>query len=252
MNNQEIEVKMEIKDEAQIENIRGFLQENKEQSWQRIDMKAIYYDTEDNFYQKHKIAYRVRCENDCIVATYKSGKVNSDGLFERVEINKKVTKLTPDINVFAEDKDIWSLIKTTKDKKFLPIVITDFVRECIELTWLDSKLEVALDLGFVQGRENKAPICEVEIELKQGKIEDLLSLKDELIKKFGLQISAISKYIKGLFLLVQIYCRAFFIIFLKILKKKKDLQNLYRIVILSNENVTNFIYLRSFINRKEV
>ena len=58
MNNQEIEVKMEIKDEAQIENIRGFLQENKEQSWQRIDMKAIYYDTEDNFYQKHKIAYQ--------------------------------------------------------------------------------------------------------------------------------------------------------------------------------------------------
>ena len=190
MNNQEIEVKMEIKDEAQIENIREFLQENKDQSWQRIDMKAIYYDTEDNFYQKHKIAYRVRCENDCIVATYKSGKVNSDGLFERVEINKKVTKLTPDINVFAEDKDIWSLIKTTKDKKFLPIVITD--------------LEVALDLGFVQGRENKAPICEVEIELKQGKIEDLLSLKDELIKKFGLQISAISKYKKGLILAGQI------------------------------------------------
>ena len=31
MNNQEIEVKMEIKDEAQIENIRGLLQENKEQ-----------------------------------------------------------------------------------------------------------------------------------------------------------------------------------------------------------------------------
>ena len=56
MNNQEIEVKMEIKDEAQIENIREFLQENKDQSWQRIDMKAIYYDTEDNFYQKHKIA----------------------------------------------------------------------------------------------------------------------------------------------------------------------------------------------------
>lgn len=96
------------------------------------------------------------------------------------------------------------MIKTTKDKKFLPIVITDFVRECIELTWLDSKLEVALDLGFVQGRENKAPICEVEIELKQGKIEDLLSLKDELIKKFGLQISAISKYKKGLILAGQI------------------------------------------------
>lgn len=204
MNNQEIEVKMEIKDEAQIENIRGFLQENKDQSWQRIDMKAIYYDTEDNFYQKHKIAYRVRCENDCIVATYKSGKVNSDGLFERVEINKKVTNLDADISVFADVDEVWNLIKETKDKKFMPIVITDFVRECMEINWLNSRVEIALDLGFVQGNKRKSPICEVEIELKSGRIEDLLSLKDELIKKFGLQISAISKYKKGLILAGQI------------------------------------------------
>lgn len=204
MNNQEIEVKMEIKDEAQIENIRGFLQENKDQSWQRIDMKAIYYDTEDNFYQKHKIAYRVRCENDCIVATYKSGKVNTQGVFERVEINKKVTNLDADISVFADVDEVWNLIKETKDKKFMPIVITDFVRECMEINWLNSRVEIALDLGFVQGNKRKSPICEVEIELKSGRIEDLLSLKDELIKKFGLQISAISKYKKGLILAGQI------------------------------------------------
>lgn len=204
MNNQEIEVKMEIKDEAQIENIRGFLQENKDQSWQRIDMKAIYYDTEDNFYQKHKIAYRVRCENDCIVATYKSGKVNSDGLFERVEINKKVTKLDADISVFADVDEVWNLIKETKDKKFMPIVITDFVRECMEINWLNSRVEIALDLGFVQGNKRKSPICEVEIELKSGRIEDLLSLKNELSEKFSLELSTVSKYKKGLILAEQI------------------------------------------------
>ena len=204
MNNQEIEVKMEIKDEAQIENIRGFLQENKDQSWQRIDMKAIYYDTEDNFYQKHKIAYRVRCENDCIVATYKSGKVNSDGLFERVEINKKVTSLQADISVFSDVDEIWNLIKETKGKKFIPIVITDFVRECIDINWFASKLEIALDCGFVQGNERKSPICEVEIELKSGRMEDLLSLKNELSEKFDLQISTVSKYKKGLILAEQI------------------------------------------------
>lgn len=204
MNNQEIEVKMEIKDEAQIENIRGFLQENKDQSWQRIDMKAIYYDTEDNFYQKHKIAYRVRCENDCIVATYKSGKVNSDGLFERVEINKKVTSLQADISVFSDVGEIWNLIKETKGKKFIPIVITDFVRECIDINWFASKLEIALDCGFVQGNERKSPICEVEIELKSGRMEDLLSLKNELSEKFDLQISTVSKYKKGLILAEQI------------------------------------------------
>lgn len=203
MNNREIEVKMEIKDEAKIKNIREFLQENKNESWQRIDMKAIYYDTEDNFYQNHKIAYRVRCENDCIVATYKSGKVNTEGVFERVEINRKVTELTPNINVFADAKNIWSLIKSTKNKKFVPIVVTDFVRECIEIIWLNSRIEVALDRGFVRGKEHKAPILEIELELKHGNMEDLLSLKNDLIKRFNLEISTISKYKKGLILAEQ-------------------------------------------------
>lgn len=167
-------------------------------------MKAIYYDTEEKFYQKHKIAYRVRQENNCFVATYKSGKVNTQGVFERVEINKKVTSLQADISVFSDVDEIWNLIKETKGKKFIPIVITDFVRECIDINWFASKLEIALDCGFVQGNERKSPICEVEIELKSGRMEDLLSLKNELSEKFDLQISTVSKYKKGLILAEQI------------------------------------------------
>lgn len=37
----------------------------------------------------------------------------------------------------------------------------------MELTWLNSKLEIALDYGFVKGGEKKAPILEVEIELNE-------------------------------------------------------------------------------------
>lgn len=204
MNNREVEIKMEIKDKAQVENIRKFLQENEGQRPQSIVMKAIYYDTEEKFYQKHKIAYRVRQENNCFVATYKSGKVNTQGVFERVEINKKVTSLQADISVFSDVGEIWNLIKETKGKKFIPIVITDFVRECIDINWFASKLEIALDCGFAQGNERKSPICEVEIELKSGRMEDLLSLKNELSEKFDLQISTVSKYKKGLILAEQI------------------------------------------------
>ena len=42
MNNREVEIKMEIKDKAQVENIRKFLQENEGQRPQSIVMKAIY------------------------------------------------------------------------------------------------------------------------------------------------------------------------------------------------------------------
>ena len=59
MNNREVEIKMEIKDKAQVENIRKFLQENEGQRPQSIVMKAIYYDTEEKFYQKQLLCSNI-------------------------------------------------------------------------------------------------------------------------------------------------------------------------------------------------
>ena len=98
------------------------------------------------------------------------------------------------------EKEVWENIKISKEKKFIPVVITDFVRECISICSGESVIELALDRGFIQGNDKKAPICEVELELKSGKIEDLLSLKDCLKEKFILSESQISKYKRGLLL----------------------------------------------------
>lgn len=203
--NQEIEVKLEIVNKQQVKVLHRYLQsliedKNKEKL-QHIVMKAIYYDTEDGFYRQNKIAYRVRQENDCFVATYKQGKINAQGIFERIEVNKIVDSLEPDISVFAGEQIIWDKIKESKTKKFIPMIITDFVRECIVIPWRKSLIELALDEGFVQGGKHKAPICEVELELKSGNIEDLLSLKEILMEKFSVEVSLISKYKRGLLLL---------------------------------------------------
>lgn len=203
--NQEIEVKLEIVDKQQVKVLHRYLQsliedKNKEKL-QHIVMKAIYYDTEEGFYRQNKIAYRVRQENDCFVATYKQGKINAQGIFERIEVNKIVDSLEPDISVFAGEQIIWDKIKESKTKKFIPMIITDFVRECIVIPWRKSLVELALDEGFVQGGKHKAPICEVELELKSGNIEDLLSLKEILMEKFSVEVSLISKYKRGLLLL---------------------------------------------------
>lgn len=203
--NQEIEVKLEIVDKQQVEVLHKYLQSliksEPKQELQHIVMKAIYYDTEDGFYRQNKIAYRIRQENDCFIATYKEGIINVQGVFKRIEVNKVVDSLEPDISVFAEEQDIWEKIKESKIKKFVPMIITDFVRECISISWRKSIIELAIDEGFVQGGRHKAPICEVELELKSGNIEDLLSLKENLIEKFSVKVSLISKYKRGLLLL---------------------------------------------------
>lgn len=204
-NNQEIELKLEIIDEKESEEIYKYLQSinsNKsKQVIQHIKMKAIYYDTTDGFYERNRIAYRVRQENDCLVATYKEGKINEQGVFERLEINKNVNSLEPNIEIFSKEEKIWNKIKKSKDKTFVPVVITDFVRDCINLIWGKSVIELALDRGLIKAGDKQVPICELELELKKGDIKDLIELKQELEKMFKLQASTISKYKRGLILL---------------------------------------------------
>lgn len=199
MSEQELEVKLELKDQAQIENIKNFVECYREGFWEEILMKAIYYDTVDGFLQERKMAYRVRAENEIFVATYKSGKVNEQGIFERVEINRVVNTIEPDINVFASTA-VWDTLKDTQNATFVPVVITDFTRQCVLLRWHDTLMELAIDTGFVQGKERREPLCEVELELKAGQQEDLLALEKLLMAEFAVQPSLISKYKKGLIL----------------------------------------------------
>ena len=198
--NQEIEVKLQIKNCAQTDKILAWLKSQAQENLQVIQMKAVYYDTADGFFNAHRIAYRVRQENKSIVATYKSGNVNKNGVFERVEINKKVKNVEPDITVFADETSVWEVVKSVQNVDLKPIVVTDFVRRCALLNWNNSQIEVALDLGTVWGKSNKNPICELELELKKGSEEDLLNLKDELLHKFAIELSTVSKYKRGLIL----------------------------------------------------
>lgn len=198
--NQEIEVKLQIKNNEETKKIFTWLKENAQSDLQTIKMKAVYYDTKSGFFHKHKIAYRIRQENKSIVATYKSGRVNKNGVFERIEINKMVKNVEPDITVFADEASIWEVVKTVQSVDLEPIVVTDFIRHCILINWKNSQIEVALDLGTVWGKSNKNSICELELELKDGNQSDLLDLKDELLEKFIVELSTISKYKKGLIL----------------------------------------------------
>ena len=204
--NREIEIKLQINNPCEIDKIRQYLAKlsntNKGtiNKTEKIEMKAVYYDTESGFFRQHKIAYRIRQENKSIVATYKSGKVNKNGVFERIEVNRIVKTLNPDLSVFADEENIWEILKNVDNSRFEAIVITDFMRECIVLSWKNSQIEMALDLGKITGKNKNLPICEVELELKSGSEEDLLSLKDELIRKFNIEPSSVSKYHQGLIL----------------------------------------------------
>ena len=58
--NQEIEVKLQIKNCAQTDKILAWLKSQAQENLQVIQMKAVYYDTAEGFFNAHRIAYSVR------------------------------------------------------------------------------------------------------------------------------------------------------------------------------------------------
>lgn len=203
LKNKEIEIKLhldDLKSVPAIKNRLAVLAAGSFAGWQQTDMKAVYFDTPDGYMQKHKIAYRIRQENKNIVATYKSGNVNKEGVFIRVEVNKNVKSLTPNVSVFADEPSVWPVLKELENACFIAIVRTDFTRESILLRMGGSLIEAAVDIGSVWGKNAHLPICEVELELKEGDEEKLIELKNMLQDEFALVPSGISKYHQGLIL----------------------------------------------------
>lgn len=203
MKNKEIEIKLRLSDLKSVPAIKARIAKLAAGSfagWQRTEMKAVYFDTPDGYMQKHKIAYRIRQENKNIVATYKSGNVNKEGVFIRVEVNKNVKSLQPDISVFADEPSIWPMLRGLENACFIAIVRTDFMRESAVIDVDGSLIEAAVDLGSVWGKNAHLPICEVELELKDGDEDKLIELKNTLQDEFALAPSSVSKYHQGLIL----------------------------------------------------
>lgn len=96
------------------------------------------------------------------------------------------------------DADVRRLIQERcADDDLVPIFATDVVRE----TWLlqlgRSQIECAVDRGIVTADGRRAPICEVELELKSGQPARLFQLAHRLNTIVPLRIEPASKAARG-------------------------------------------------------
>ncbi len=168
-----------------------------------VFMKATYFDTEDYNLSENDIAYRIRCEDDRIVASLKWGGKNEGALHTREEINIPVIDTHPDPETFEESDIGKDLIRIINGKQLYPIIIMQIERRRFRIDCGDSLLEVSMDSGEIVTEKGKSPICEVEIELFSGEQEDLLDVGQQLVDKYGVVSEKRSKFYRGLVLLGQ-------------------------------------------------
>lgn len=203
----EIELKYLLRDDLAKDRILNdkHLLEIKDSSFdETIQMKAVYFDTEEGDLRSLQIALRARFENEKVVVTLKWRGSAQDGLHVRGELN--VPSDTgyiehPTVDIFKGSEIYDELLAAVSDKKLMPVMEMDYVRKAIQVDTGKSISVVSLDEGTIHTSKGDDEILEVEVELYSGDQEDMVALGGELAAKYNLETSDKSKYQRGLELL---------------------------------------------------
>ena len=159
----------------------------------RIAMETTYYDTPDRFLSTRHITLRRRMENGVSVCTVKTPL---DG-FGRGEWDVECDNIETAIPILCKlgcGEDLISLTACG----IIPVCGARFTRLAGTLNAEGCTLELALDRGILLGGGREVPLCEVEVELKEGNEEGALNFARQLAETFGLRSEMKSKFRRAL------------------------------------------------------
>jgi triphosphatase len=153
---------------------------------QLIALENIYFDTPDCALAHIKSALRLRKTAHGWLQTFKAGGGASQGLHSRHEWEMPIDRprLEPAALLAACADHPAALVLGLALPQLQALFHTDFSRRLWHLEHAGAQIEIALDQGQVSaerdGQKRSTPICEIELELKQGETAALHSLAELL------------------------------------------------------------------------
>ena len=161
--------------------------------WQTIAMETAYYDTPSHSLSQRRWTLRRRMENNVSVCTLKTpGKGLERGEWEVAcdSIEAAISELCK-LGAPAELSDLC--------KEGLVVSCgARFTRRAGTFTLLDCVMELALDQGVLLGGGKEIPLCELEVEHKEGSREAMETFAGELAGIYHLQPEEKSKFARAL------------------------------------------------------
>ena len=157
--------------------------------WQTIEMETTYYDTPEGDLSALHYTLRRRFEHGVSVCTVKTpaagggrgeGEVNCDSIEDAVE---KLCKLGGPENLLVLAK-----------KGLVALCGARFLRRALTLENAQGKVELALDKGILFGGNRVLPLCEMEVELKEGEPGFAVGFGQLLAEVYGLEPESKSKF----------------------------------------------------------
>lgn len=167
--------------------------EKKYGDFERIEMETTYYDTFDLKLAFHHWTLRKRMENGKAVCTFKSPAENGG----RNEWEVECDNILPGIMALCQSGAPWELMRATAGG-VQPFCGAKFTRLAKLLTLEDgTKVELALDEGFLTGGNKQQPFCEIEVELKEGREETAVLFAKLLANEFALKEEPEAKVVRA-------------------------------------------------------
>jgi len=154
-----------------------------------ITMETTYFDTPDRALSARHITLRCRMENGVSVCTLKTP---TDGLgrgeweLERGSIEEAI----PELCKLSKHP----LLPILLAPGVTPICGARFLRKAKTVSLPNCTVEIALDKGCLLGGGKELPLCEVEVELKDGPEDAAVAFAKALAAEFGLQSEPKSKF----------------------------------------------------------
>jgi inorganic triphosphatase YgiF len=160
---------------------------------------SIYYDTPHLDLLDSGLNLRVRSMSGGWFQAIKSSGQSIGGLHQRLEWEDLLTKNEPNFNKITEPHLANIFADQALRDSLRPVFVVDVMRTDWRLNYKDgSEIEASLDIGDLKictpnVWQTIAPINELEIELKKGRISHLFDLALELQNDIALSIENVSK-----------------------------------------------------------
>src|SRR5262249_51950452 len=159
------------------------------------EMVSVYFDTDKLKLRDKGFSLRVRRIGRRFLQTIKDGGANG-ALLGRNEWERPVRGWRPDL-AGADGAAPKALLKNKLQKGLRPSFKTRVRRTVYPVRCGDSEIELSIDNGTIRAGPQSTPVCEVELELKNGDTQQVFDLARELAEELPLQLSVQSKAQRG-------------------------------------------------------
>jgi len=195
LNGREIELKLEV-GATDVARVKHRLRQLAHTKPVVKTLVSIYFDTPDWTLREHGLSLRVRRAGHAFTQTVKSAGDRSVGLYDRGEWEHPTRGPQPELR-WTRKTPLGPLMRGRPAKSLLPMFETRFRRTAYQLTSAAAVIAATLDQGSARARSRRCSICEVELELLDGRTDELFRVAKALGSIVPLHLATKSKADRG-------------------------------------------------------